>query len=678
MPSGIWQSTGRLHPLLLHLPIGFYLFAAFLLIFMGDKKSHRKISKLLLHLTAFLIVSTALTGLLLAREGGYDEPILNRHLILGTITSVIVLLLSQFSAAFIKHAYFKIYVGIGLILLILTGHFGATLTHGNNYLLEPLQDKTEIPTDSTIFAMAVQPVLNAKCGSCHNPSKKKGELVLTTQAGILQGGEHGTAIKPGSIDSSALVTRTLLPLEDDDHMPPAGKAQLTDQETKLLQVWIAAGCSFDQSIAVTSTDSLQRISQAIMLQYTRKNPGTQYRFNFVDSDLIKELNTPFRTVQQISTSEPALKADFFLAQYFEPSSVSELNAVAENIIDLNLAGMPIGDEVINDILKFSNLERLNLNNTKITDKSLERLNKLDQLKTLKIIGTSVTQTGLTSLAKSQSIKEVYLWNTKLITSELSALQKSNPKIKWNTGSEASNELLKLTPPILVNDSFLIENSKAVTFKHNLPGTIIRYTVDGTEPDSINGTIYKTPVLINNHTLVKAIAVKDGWRKSNAVAYQFFVKGVQPKAHKLLTAASPEYKANGSTTFINNILGDPENFRDGNWIAFRHNSMTASFTFDELIKEFTIVYLQNIGSYIMPPEQIEVYTGDDEQHLTLSKKVSPDQPKSYLPNGLGSVTVTLEKPSKSIKMTVKPVAKMPAWHGGKGDKGWVMVSEIIFR
>lgn len=679
-PGNWLQVGGRLHPLLLHLPIGFYALFVLLIIGWPDSKSFRKTSKVLIHLTAFLIVLTAIAGVLLSREGGYDEAILKRHLVLGTIMSVVTLLLSQFSE-YIQHRYYKIYASLGMAILFVTGHFGAVLTHGENYIFEPVSPKQELPKDSTVFSMAIQPVLNAKCGSCHNPSKKKGELILTLHDGILKGGEHGAVFKAGNPDKSELILRAQLPIDNDDHMPPAGKAQLTETEITLLQSWIAAGATFDRRFNPANTaDTLQHLSNTIVLAYAEQSSERQYPFAFVDDATIAQLNTPFRTVKQISTTEPAVKADFFLAQYFQSESLEELKQVAENVIDLNLAGMPVGDEIINALLKLYNLERLNLNNTQVTDKSMEQLAKLEKLTAIKLAGTAITGKGMESLAKSKSIKEVYGWNTKTSDTEWADLKKRFNGIVWNTGFKpGDNEILKLTPPMLKNETFLLSKDEPIVLKHNLPGTLIRYTLNDTSPDSTSSTSYEKPIVLTSHSVLKAIAVKDGWRKSNEVQFQFFVKGIAPESTKLLTTPSKDYKASGSATFANNALGDPDNFRDGNWIGFREGTMSVIFNFSkEQPKEITIVYLQSIGSFIMPPESVEVLGGEKENSVRPMKQIKPDQPKKYLPNSLGSVTVSLENPSKWLKLNIKPVAKLPPWHSGKGEKAWVMVSEVIFR
>jgi uncharacterized membrane protein/mono/diheme cytochrome c family protein len=679
---GVWQSAGRLHPLLLHLPIGFFvLFVVF--VFAGSSsKKFRKSAKPVIQLTALLIVLTALAGLLLSREGGYEANALQRHLITGTVMSLVALILSQVDTKQFSSPYYKIGSLAGLFLLMFAGHFGAVLTHGENYVLGPLMPDTP-PTlkDSSVYSLAIEQVFKSKCGSCHNPSKKKGELILTTQAGIIQGGENGPALVAGRGQESELIKRSLLPLDHDDHMPPLGKPQLTDQEFKLLQAWIDGGAAFDANInALSNQDTLKNLALLVHARYSQPvGDKQQYLFSFVDGETITQLNTPTRTVKQISTTEPALKVDFFLAQYFDPKEVSELKSVAENIVQLNLSGMPVDDKSVSEVFNFTNLEQLNLNNTNLSDQSMVRLAKLEKLKVIRLAGTAVTRTGMLALAQSKSLKEVYGWNSKIESQAWIELQKQFTSIAWNAGSQPSTEILKLTPPLLKNETFLLGTDDPIILKHNLPGTTVRYTLDGSPPDSVASPVYKASITISSHKQLRAIAVKDGWLKSNEVSYPFFVKGTAPLSAKLLTMPSKDYKANGAETFTNNTLGDPDNFRDGNWIGFKDNPLSAIFTFDAQIPtEFTIVYLQNIGSYIMTPELVEVWTGENENALILAKRIAPAQPDKYLPNTLGSLSVPLEKPAKTIKLILKPIAKLPPWHSGKGEKGWVMVSEILFR
>ena len=66
----------------------------------------------------------------------------------------------------------------------------------------------------------MHPILLNKCISCHGGEKIKGALQLTSIETIKKGGKHGQQIE----------NRIHLPIEDDRHMPPNDKMQLTKED----------------------------------------------------------------------------------------------------------------------------------------------------------------------------------------------------------------------------------------------------------------------------------------------------------------------------------------------------------------------------------------------------------------------------------------------------------------
>ena len=62
---------------------------------------------------------------------------------------------------------------------------------------------------------------------------------------LLAGGKKGNALVPASLTESKISTYAHLPLDDDLHMPPEGKPQLTEAEIKFIDAWILAGASPD-------------------------------------------------------------------------------------------------------------------------------------------------------------------------------------------------------------------------------------------------------------------------------------------------------------------------------------------------------------------------------------------------------------------------------------------------
>ncbi len=154
-------------------------------------------------------------------------------------------------------------------LLILTvvgvsvaGHFGALLTHGEDYLSSVLpfgNSPTSPGTGGTNFAFAsvstgqplsakqiselnveVRSILAHNCYSCHSATKTKGELRMDKKDLLFKGGKHGAILEAGHPEDSEIIRRIMLPADDKEAMPTKGK-RLTEKEVALLSFWIKQG-----------------------------------------------------------------------------------------------------------------------------------------------------------------------------------------------------------------------------------------------------------------------------------------------------------------------------------------------------------------------------------------------------------------------------------------------------
>ena len=66
------------------------------------------------------------------------------------------------------------------------------------------------------------PLLDSRCGECHNGTKRKGGLSLATYADILDGGKDGPIVRPGSSADSLLIHR--LTGAEEEQMPKDERA----------------------------------------------------------------------------------------------------------------------------------------------------------------------------------------------------------------------------------------------------------------------------------------------------------------------------------------------------------------------------------------------------------------------------------------------------------------------
>ena len=684
----ILQAFGRLHPLLLHLPIGLLLVTVVLLFTRRyfEGRAMDELVQLMLHFTALTASFTSLMGLLLSLEGTFGADQLWLHKWLGIALSFLCwgLVMVKGNARVLKP------LGVsGVVLLILTGHYGANLTHGENFVLAPLEEDevrvTRVITDSTaLFTATVEPILESKCFGCHNRKKAKGDLILTSLKTMQEGGKSGALWEPSDAANSLIVERLLLPPDHDDHMPPKDKAQLTEDEIRFISLWIDAGADTQKKIIeYDPADTLMRVASAIIPRYEQRDEDQQqYTFRFATPDKIASLSRPNRTVFQIASNEPAVQADFFLRESFDPKHVQELVEVREQLISLNLSKMPVTDEDLGTLTRFANLEVLNLNNTEIVGTSFAGLATLPRLRSLSVSGTRVTPQALRDIASCPSLEEVFVWNTAVSAEDLEALQGEFPGIRWDSGYEPDEkEILKLNAPLLKNKGHVLNRGDKVILKHNLPGTVVRYSLDGTDPDSIISPVYTDPFSVGDFSVVKTRAYKDGWLTSDVTAFILFRKGFRPDGAQLVSAPDERYPGEGVETLIDGNKGLPDYYRHPAWMGFLKTDLVADFIFEKevpTIKNVTLSYAMNNYAICMTPAEMQLWGGDNPDDLRLIAKMNP--PQSEYEGRPRIEGVSMEVPSSSFRyyrFVARPVKKLKQGNKSKRDV-WLMVDEVFFN
>ncbi|HOZ70124.1 MAG TPA: hypothetical protein PK328_12200, partial [Chitinophagaceae bacterium] len=244
------QVAGRMHSMLLHFPLVLLILYITWMLFMGKRATEneftRHISESLLLFSALTAAISALMGLFLSTEEGFDTPLVNWHKWGGVTLSLLSLGWFAWREKINRLTGFRISVSLAcLLLLVLTGHQGATITHGENYLLAPVSPEKKaqavLMEEAEVYMDMVRPVLESKCMSCHNAQKAKGHLSMETEALLVKGGKNGKLWDTTAAGFGLLLNRVHLEPEDKKHMPPKGKPQLTDQEIQLLYLWIKSG-----------------------------------------------------------------------------------------------------------------------------------------------------------------------------------------------------------------------------------------------------------------------------------------------------------------------------------------------------------------------------------------------------------------------------------------------------
>jgi hypothetical protein len=406
-------------------------------------------------------VVAALLGYMLAQSGEYDHDLLRIHEWSGIGACVIALacfgLYLQLKRKFsimLDRAY-VITMSLMIVTLAAAGHFGGSLTHGADYLTRympdglrkltglPVKEKKVVKkitdlNEAVVYEDIIHPILDTYCVSCHNGNKRKGDLMMTSPEHLMKGGKDGPVFVPGNSASSHMIERLELPESDEDHMPPEGKRQLSEEQVKLLAWWIDEGASFDKKVAqVKVPDDVQGILDKLVDPSADQTQAEILLASEVEPaklETLTQLRAKGIMVAPLSDSIHWLQANAE-GKAVGDSLVAALTQVSPQLIWLNLGGTFTSDKGLASIGGFKFLTRLDLAKTRVTDDGLKHLTGLSYLETLNLYGTQVSDEGIQELASLRNLKRLYVWKSKVTSEGASSLEKSIPGLKVITGLE---------------------------------------------------------------------------------------------------------------------------------------------------------------------------------------------------------------------------------------------------
>ena len=679
-PGLFLQWLGKMHPLLLHFPIVLGILIVVYFLGFEKKRLPTSIEKLALSTNALLTTIVALFGILLAKQDSYDNDLILWHKWGGVAIALISWLL-----IYIVDLPTKIKKIIGLLFFISIAFFthkGAQLTHGVNAVSFPQADTVAIvpailDSNATVYEKAVGPILAQKCVSCHGNEKVKGGLKLNSVENLLKGGKGGNILASVNGKEALLFERIHMPLAADKHMPPDGKLQLTPAEINILSLWIKAGGDIKTKMAqMAKTDSLYLLANGYIPVVEKVKAGKN---NLPE---LTEYNSNYCNVNYLFNGSDEIEVTFFQGNFYTTAALQNLEKIKDQIVYLNMQGMPLTKEDIKIIAQFTKLKKLNLNYTKINIEALSEIKKMEQLETISICGLTVNEAGFEKFVKDAKFSNINVWSNNISSKQLQVLNTKYPKLKIIIGDNLENEYIKLSSPTIDQDSSIIPKHLDIKIKHLLPGIVIRYTTDGSEPDSLKSPQYKNAFRIASNTTIKTKAFKKGWISSDMVQRTFYKSEIKPDTIYLLTKPDPKYAASAAKTLTDYELGG-QNFSNGKWLGYKDVTMefVAGFKQPKLINEAYFNALLDYGSYIMPVVSITVQGSNDGktfQKITTSSFPTPTKPSAVKENKTFSCKFPANTSFRFYKFTVLNIKKLPDWHPGKGTPGWIFIDELFLN
>lgn len=444
----ISEFIGRFHPVLVHLPIGILLLAVLfhLLSYKKGFETLRPAIKISLLIGTIAAIASCISGWMLSSSGEYEEALVSTHQWLGiglALVSVLAWLLMMKNSGLVK--WLMPLIGL---LIIITGHLGGSLTHGEDYLTQGLSSGTNNNTtvktitnvqQAVVYTDIVQPILQSKCYSCHGPAKQKGKLRLDEPPFIDKGGEEGKVLIAGNAGESEMIKRLLLPLDNKDHMPPKQKLQPSKAEIELLSWWVASGADYHKKTA--ELNQPEKIKPYLTSLQTGSTAGNDISMSDVPEEkvdkapeeAIMKLRGLNVAVNPVSQNSNYLSVNFVAVDSVTAQHTELLQELGKQVAWLKLGNTKINDAVMNVVGNLPSLTKLFLNNSNVTDRSLVHLNKLSKLQYLNLSSTSVTTTGINSLTSLKNVRQLFVYQTVLGPRGLDKLKKSFPSALIDTG-----------------------------------------------------------------------------------------------------------------------------------------------------------------------------------------------------------------------------------------------------
>ncbi|HTN08428.1 c-type cytochrome domain-containing protein [Agriterribacter sp.] len=443
---------GSFHPLIVHIPIGIILFAALLNGIALYKKSRTLQSAISI---ALLIGSlgaalAAVSGYFLAANGGYDAGTLFWHKWTGIAAAVIgfcawwIRTNKRADILFLKTRLSAWLLSVCVLLIIAGGHFGGTMTHGEGYLTAhmpaflrsvfpetPRVQPQQLPAqlDSVqVFAHVIQPILSAKCVSCHNPGKQQGDLVLNSPEAIMKGGKSGNTLVPGDIGRSELVYRVGLDPHNTKFMPANNQPPLTTVEAGLLKWWVASGADFTKNIAESKLDEKTRYLLAFYLGFDEENDKEIIlpEVARADSNVVRQLKEMKLIVRTLTAQSNLLDISFVMMRQSSPeqkkAALQLLLSVKEQVYRLDVSNCALTGEEIKMIATLPHLNKLEMQKNNLTDEAVAPLKALQQLVSLNLGQNDITVKSATVFQQLAALQKINLWQTRFTEEDVKQLQ----------------------------------------------------------------------------------------------------------------------------------------------------------------------------------------------------------------------------------------------------------------
>jgi predicted alpha-1,2-mannosidase len=258
-----------------------------------------------------------------------------------------------------------------------------------------------------------------------------------------------------------------------------------------------------------------------------------------------------------------------------------------------------------------------------------------------------------------------------------------PNRAWGTGegerpASSADGAPVLPAPFVAAGSAPFRERTEVSLASSVPGPLIRYTVDGSEPGRA-APAYERPITLTDTTTLRFQAFQDGYPPT-PVQDVLFRRLPGSLRLDFRSPWSRQYPAGGPDALIDGERGG-DDYRLGEWQGFYGRDLEAMVDLGEerALRRLTVGFLQDQNSWIFMPLSVSFGTSRDGVRFEDAGEVVNDVDAAAERPVRKDFSVPLDgRRARYVRIQGRATITCPTWHKGAPNPSWVFADEILIE
>lgn len=207
-----------------------------------------------------------------------------------------------------------------------------------------------------------------------------------------------------------------------------------------------------------------------------------------------------------------------------------------------------------------------------------------------------------------------------------------------------------------------------------------YTLNGSEPTA-RSPAFLDSVDIKHPGVVKVAPFRHGQAYDHPLTFTLIGQLALGQSIQLAQAPKAPYDKIADRVLLDGVLGS-DDFKDGAWVGWEGRDLDASIDIGKpvAIHSIDVRFMQQSGSWILPPKQVTFSVSDDGQHWTELQAQTIAVDPQDMRDAVRNVHFGAKQPvhGRYVRVQAARYGALPAQHDGAGHEAWIFTDEILIR